>query len=89
MTVLLVPVNFGTLVMPYSIERTKSIGKMSLAAGQSAWLLSEGKGWVTYLSKSSTAMSVVTIPVKEIDKIEVTGSDSLFGVLADRPTNCR
>jgi hypothetical protein len=27
--------------------------------------------------------------VKEIDKIEVTGSDSLFGVLADRPTNCR
>ena len=81
LTVLLIPVNFGMVVMPYSMQRTTAIGKAPLAAGQQGWLLFEGKEWMTYFVKSSAGVSVVAVPVKEIDKIEVKGSDSLFDVL--------
>ena len=81
LTVLLIPVNFGMVVMPYSMQRTTSIGKAPLAAGQQGWLLFEGKEWMTYFVKSPAGVSVVAVPVKEIDKIEVKGSDSLFDVL--------
>lgn len=81
LTVLLIPVNFGMVLMPYSMQRTTAIGKAPLAAGQQGWLLWEGKEWMTYFVKSSGGVSVVAVPVKEIDRIEVKGSDSLFDVL--------
>jgi len=79
--VLLIPVNFGVVVMPYSMERTAAIGKAPLAAGQKAWLLWEGKEWMTYLVQSGAGRSLVAVPVKDIDRIEVNGNDSLFDVL--------
>jgi len=85
LTVLLIPVNFGMVVMPYNMERTAAIGKVPLAAGQQAWLLWEGKEWMTYFVKSAGGVSIVVVPVKEIDRIEVKGSDSLFDVLYGSP----
>jgi hypothetical protein len=81
LTVLLVPVNFGLVVMPYQMARTVGTGKTPLAPGQQAWLLWEGKEWMNFLTRSAAGVSVVAIPVKEIDRIEVKGSDSLFDVL--------
>jgi hypothetical protein len=79
--VLLIPVNFGVVVMPYSMERAAAIGKTPLATGQKAWLLWEGKEWMTYFVQSGARHSLISVPLKEIDRIEVSGSDSLFDVL--------
>jgi hypothetical protein len=79
--VLLVPVNFGVVVMPYSMERVGAVGKAPLPAAQRAWLLWEGKDWMTYFVQADGAMKLVSVPAKEIDRIEVSGSDSLFDVL--------
>jgi hypothetical protein len=84
-SVLLIPVNFGLVVMPYSMERAAAIGKTPLAAGQKAWLLWEGKEWMTYFVQSESGRSLVSVPAKEIDRIEVRGSDSLFDVLYGSP----
>jgi hypothetical protein len=80
-TVLLVPVNFGVLVMPYSMGRVAAVGKTPIPAGQRAWLLWEGKDWMTYFVLADGNRKVVAVPAKEIDRIEVSGNDSLFDVV--------
>jgi len=87
--VLLVPVNFGAVLMPYSMGRTTHVGKATVEPGRSAWMLWEGKEWITYYVKSGVSNSVVAVPVKEIDRIEVSGSDSLFDILSSRASGCR
>lgn len=80
-TALLVPVNFGVVVMPYSMGRVAALGKTPVPAGQRAWLLWDGKDWMTYFVEAGGRRQIVSVPTKEIDKIEVSGSDSLFDVL--------
>ena len=80
-TVLLVPVNFGVVVMPYSMGRVEAMGKVPIPAGQRAWLLWEGKEWMTYFLESGGRRKLVAVPTKEIDRIEVNGSDSLFDIM--------
>jgi len=80
-TALLVPVNFGVVVMPYSMGRVAALGKTPSPPGQHAWLLWEGKDWMTYYVQAGDRRQVVSVPAKEIDRIEVSGSDSLFDVI--------
>jgi hypothetical protein len=79
--VLLLPVNFGVVVMPYSMERVTALGKAPTPAGQRAWLLWEGNEWMTYFVQAEDRRKLVSVPAKEIDRIEVSGSDSLFDVI--------
>lgn len=80
-TVLLVPVNFGVVVMPYTMDRVAAVGKTPVATGQRAWLLWQGNEWATYFVQAADRRTLVAVPVKEIERIEVSGSDSLFDVL--------
>lgn len=80
-TVLLLPVNHGVVVTPYSMARVAAVGKTAVPAGQKAWLLYEGKDWMTYFVLAGNQRTLVSVPAKEIDRIEVSGGDSLFDVL--------
>jgi hypothetical protein len=79
--VLLLPVNFGAVIMPYTLDRTTAIGKTALAPGQEAWILWEGKDWVTYLVRNTNSVSLVATPWKVVEKLEVLGSDSLLDIV--------
>jgi hypothetical protein len=80
-TVLLLPVNFGVVVMPYSMERVAAIGKTPPTAGQRAWRLWGGKEWTTYFVQADGGRKLVLVRASEIDRIEVSENDSLFDVL--------
>lgn len=82
LTALMVPVNFGTLILPYPADQTSSVGKVALTEGQKAWVIWRGKDWVTYLVRSPQGQSVVDVPVKSLERVDVVKTDSLIDLLA-------
>jgi hypothetical protein len=80
---LLLPVNYGILVIDQSLPRLAGIGDTPREAGDEAWLVWEGQEAVTYLVQRAEGhqRSLVTLPRSEIKRIEIVGFDPIIARL--------
>jgi hypothetical protein len=81
--VLLLPVNYGVLIVDKSLARVTSVGNERVEEGQQAWLVWDGKDGVTYVQRKIKAniRSLITVPHANAEKIEITGYDPIVPVL--------
>jgi len=81
--VLLLPVNYGVLIVDQTLARVSAIGDQPLANGQTAWLVWEGKDHVTFLLRDATQdrRTLLTVDGSEIKRMEVVGFDRIVPAL--------
>jgi hypothetical protein len=80
--VLLLPVNYGILIMDKTFPRVGAIGAEAVAGGANAWLVWEGKNGVTFLLRRPDGDRVLlTIPLDEARRIEIRGFDPIIPTL--------
>jgi hypothetical protein len=83
--ILLLPVNYGILIMDKTFPRVASVGPQRVADGENAWLVWEGKEGVTFLIRRSDRMRVLqTVPRDEAKHIEILGFDPILPTLFKR-----
>jgi len=87
---LLLPVNYGFLITATALPRVASPGGPDPAPrGEEIWLAWEGKDGVTYLVRDRTGggdrRTLLTVPRKDVSRIEITGYDPILRVLFARP----
>lgn len=79
---LLLPVNFGVLVLDKSVPRVGAVGASPLADGDQAWLVWEGKEAMTYfVTRNAGGRSLVTVPRADVKRTEITAYDRLPALL--------
>ena len=81
--ILLLPVNYGVLIVDKSLPRVTAIGKTPLTAGDEAWLVWEGRDGVTYLLRNQLhkRRALVTVPRAEADRTEIVAYDPILPTL--------
>jgi hypothetical protein len=81
--VLLLPVNYGVLIVDKALLRVAALGKKPLADGEDAWLVWEGKAGVTFLVRSweRKRRVLVTLPCAEVKRTEILGFDRILPTL--------
>jgi len=83
--ILLLPINYGVLIVDKSLPRVAALGVRPLADGDEAWLVWEGKDSVTFLTRNAqhTERVLISLPKGEVKEIKITGFDrivpKLFG----------
>jgi hypothetical protein len=83
--ILLLPVNYGILIMDTTFPRVAAVGAQRVAAPDSAWLVWEGKDGVTFLiRRTDTTRVLQTVPRDEAKRIEIVGFDPIFPTLFAR-----
>jgi hypothetical protein len=75
---LLLPVNYGVLIVDKTLPRVAALGEESLAAGEEAWLVWEGKDGVTFLVHSQNRKRLVTLPSEKATRMEILGFDRIL-----------
>jgi hypothetical protein len=80
---LLLPVNYGMLIVDKTLPRVADIGGVEqLQKVQEAWLVWEGKDGMTYLvcggGGNGSDRSLVTMPQKEVKKTLIIGYDPIL-----------
>lgn len=82
---LLLPINYGVLIVDKTLPRVAAVGDKAMAAGDEAWLVWEGKDGVTYLVRSANGKRVlVTVPRADVKRTEIVGFDRIVPALAER-----
>jgi hypothetical protein len=81
--VLLLPVNYGVLIVDKSLARVASAGTREAKDGETAWLVWEGKDGVTFLLRSADGQrrSLLMQPRAQVQQIEVLGFDAIIPAL--------
>jgi len=81
--ILLLPVNYGVLIVDQTLARVSAIGDEPLANGQTAWLVWEGKDHVTFLLRDATQdrRTLLTVEGSEVKRMEVVGFDRIVPAL--------
>lgn len=80
--ILLLPVNYGVLVVDKALPRVAALGAQPLAAGEEAWLAWEGKEGVTFLvSRVDRRRALVTLPRPDVKRVEIVGFDRIVPTL--------
>jgi hypothetical protein len=87
---LLLPVNYGVLVVDKMFPKVADLGGIEpLTEGQEAWLVWEGKEGVTWLVRSTVGDKVnrtlVTLPQKDVKKTQIIRYDALATLLDNSP----
>lgn len=87
---LLLPVNYGILVVDKSMPRVTALDDSRvLQANEQAWLVWEGSTGKTFLLRKQQAgkyaKSLITLPLEDVKKLEITGYDRIFEVIFDLP----
>jgi hypothetical protein len=86
---LLLPVNYGILIVDKALPRVSTIADKPVAEGEEAWLVWEGKDGVTWLVRSKKGngerRALVTVPRGDNKRIEITGYDRILPVLFPKP----
>jgi hypothetical protein len=86
--VLLLPVNYGVLVVDKSLPRVAAIGETPMpggADGDEAWLVWEGQEGMTFLTRSSAGQrALLTLPKSEVTRTEIVGFDRIVPTLVAR-----
>jgi hypothetical protein len=77
---LMLPVNYGMLVIDKTLPRVAAAGPRALADGETAWLVWEGKDSLTFLLRSADGRrrSLLTHERKQVPSVEVVGSDAIL-----------
>lgn len=79
---LLLPINYGYLVLDKSLPKVASLdGSTSLAAETEAWLVWEGREGMTYLVREQgtpETRKLITLPRDQVKRIEIIGYDRMF-----------
>ncbi|MGR8981171.1 MAG: hypothetical protein ACU84H_13900 [Gammaproteobacteria bacterium] len=83
---LLIPVNYGILVVDKSMPRVAGLDAMKAAQGNiQAWLVWEGGEGKTFLLRKQRAggyeKSLITLSRDDAGKLEITGYDRIFEIL--------
>jgi hypothetical protein len=83
---LLLPVNYGILVVDKSMPRVTGLeAPGTLAANEQAWLVWEGSESKTFLLRKQQAgtyvKSLIALPHDAVKNLEITGYDRIFGAL--------
>jgi hypothetical protein len=88
MQVLLLPINYGVLIVDKTLPRVAAVGDKTMSGewgGDEAWLVWEGKDGVTYLMRSSNGRrALVTLARSEVKRTEIVGFDRIVPALAQR-----
>jgi hypothetical protein len=81
--VLLLPVNYGYLIVDKSLARVTSVGSERLREAQQAWLVWEGKDSVTYFQRNTEGniRCLITVLRADAQQTEITGYDPIVPVL--------
>jgi hypothetical protein len=80
--ILLLPINYGVLIVDKSLPRVTTVGKTPLAAGDEAWLVWEGEKGVTYLVRhQAQGRALVTVPKSDAETIEIVSFDRILPTL--------
>jgi hypothetical protein len=82
--VLLLPINYGMLIVDKMLPRVVSLGaKKTLAPGDAAWLVWEGKDGVTFLvqSEAQHRRSLLTLPRADVTEIEIVGVEPILPII--------
>src|SRR2546427_6107408 len=71
--VLLLPVNYGVLIVDKTLPRVAALGDKPIESGELAWLVWEGKDGGTFLIRDTerSRRSLVTLPRDEADGTEI------------------
>jgi hypothetical protein len=80
---LLLPVNYGVLILDKELPRVRSIGPTALADGQDAWLVWEGTEGVTFLvrDRDRRERMLVTVPRSDVKRTEIVAFDRIVPTL--------
>lgn len=89
---LLIPVNYGILVLDKSMPRVTGLDTLGvLKPDEQAWLVWEGNEGKTFLLRKQQMgvykTSLITLPKNEIQRLEISGYDQIFKFLfGETPT---
>jgi hypothetical protein len=80
---LLLPVNYGMLVVNRTLPRLADLGAPGVLKGRDAWLVWEGAEWITYLLRepSTGERSLLALPRRETKSIEIKCQDPILRIL--------
>jgi len=81
--VLLLPINYGVLIVDKALPRVAALGAQPLADGEDAWLAWEGKEGVTFLVRRADRdrRALVTLPRVDVKRTEIVGFDRILPTL--------
>jgi len=81
--ILLLPINYGYLVLDTTLPRIASLdGLKPLPEGSTAWLVWEGKDGMTFLVRAregdKMVKSLLTLPRSEVKRVEILAYDRIY-----------
>lgn len=81
--VLLLPINYGVLIVDKSLARVAALGEKPLEPGDEAWLVWEGKEGTTFLVRNQERKrrALVTLPRELVKRTEIIGFDRILPML--------
>ena len=86
--ILLLPINYGVLIMDKVMPRVGSLGATPLTAGEQAWLVWEGRDGSTFLVQGRqqqgsvpTQRRLVTLARADVKRLEILDFDSIMPTL--------
>jgi len=81
--ILLLPINYGVLIVDKTLPRVAALGEEPLTKGDEAWLVWEGKEGVTFLvrSRERDRRALVTIQRAKVTRTEILGFDRIVPTL--------
>jgi hypothetical protein len=84
--VLLLPVNYGVLIVDKVLPRVSAVGDNPLGVDEDAWLVWEGKDGVTFLVRSEPdrRRALVTLPREQVKRTEIVRYDRILPTLFGR-----
>ena len=79
--VLLLPVNYGVLIVDKALPRVAAVGERTMSGGDEAWLVWEGKDGATYLIRDRNRTRSLLTLRGEIKQTEIVGFDRILPTL--------
>jgi hypothetical protein len=85
--ILLLPINYGVLIVDKTLPRVSSLGDKPLAGGDEAWLVWEGKDGVTFLVRKQAGdrRALLTLARTDVKQTEIVGFDRIVPTLFGNP----
>jgi hypothetical protein len=83
--ILLLPINYGVLVVDKALPRVAALGDTPLSKGDEAWLVWEGKDGVTFLLRNQerTRRTLLTLQRADVKRTEIVSFDRILPTLFD------
>jgi hypothetical protein len=81
--ILLLPINYGVLIVDNALPRVAALGDTPLSKGDEAWLVWEGKDGVTFLLRNQerTRRTLLTLQRADIKRTEILSFDRILPTL--------